>query len=68
MNKTTKKQIFNPNQNEPGKQYKSGWRIGNQGINHPPKKNITFNELIRSILEYSPNEKSAKPIAEYSTL
>lgn len=38
------------------------------GGSHPPKKNNTFKALMTNILEYSPKEKSAKFIAEYSTL
>jgi hypothetical protein len=56
----TKKQIFNPNTKEPV-------NIDN-GDNQPPKNRITLIELIINIFAYSPKEKSAKPIAEYSTL
>jgi len=59
----TKKHTFIPNQTAPGIKFKKL-----NGGNHPPKNNITFNELINSIFAYSPNEKSANPIAEYSTL
>ena len=54
---TTKKQIFNENQNDPGKKES----IFNGG-NHPPKNNIVLKELIKSILAYSPNENNANPM------
>jgi hypothetical protein len=45
-----------------GKKLKKG--KGNQ----PPKKRITFIELIKIIFAYSPIKKKAKPTEEYSTL
>ena len=52
------------NQIMPGTQLKGGKStIGS----HPPKKRITVKEDIRIIFAYSPSEKRANPIAEYST-
>lgn len=34
----------------------------------PPKNKIAFKEHINNIFAYSPNEKRANDIAEYSTL
>ena len=63
QNKSTKKQILNENQNAPGIKLKKL-----TGGNQPPKNKIEFNALINNILEYSPKENNANPIAEYSTL
>jgi len=62
-NKITKKQIFNPNQIDPGIKAKHS-----KGGSQPPKNKITLIELIINIFAYSPNENNAKPIAAYSTL
>jgi len=63
INRITKKQIFNPNQKDPGINSKLF-----SGDSQPPKNKITFKELISSMFAYSPKENNAKPIAEYSTL
>jgi hypothetical protein len=63
MKRITKKETFRPNQKKPGRNE----RIS-KGGNHPPKNKMTLNELIINIFAYSPKEKRAKPIAEYSTL
>ncbi len=39
-----------------------------KGICQPPKNNIVNNELIKSILPYSPRKNRANPIEAYSTL
>lgn len=59
----TKIQIFKPNHTGPGKKNK----IDN-GDNQPPKNKTIVRALISNMFEYSPSEKSANPIAEYSTL
>jgi|TARA_B100000513_G_C11822474_1_gene159502 hypothetical protein len=65
INKRTKKHIFAPNQIDKGILNRD---VNDKGVNHPPKKSIVLNELIISILAYSPKENIANPIAEYSTL
>ena len=65
INKRTKKHIFAPNQIDKGILNKD---VNDKGVNHPPQKSIVLNELIISILAYSPKENIANPIAEYSTL
>ena len=57
--------VLIPNQNTPGKTFNG--QISNGG-NHPPKNKITVNEHIKIMLLYSARKKSAKLIAEYSTL
>lgn len=63
MKRTTKKETFKPNQKNPGIIERNA-----KGGSHPPKNKITLNELIINIFAYSPKEKRANPIAEYSTL
>ena len=62
INKRKKRQILKLNHIE--------FEINTTSIkgSHPPKNNITFKALISNILEYSPKENKAKPMAEYSTL
>ena len=55
--------IFIVNQNTPGKAFKG--KISNGG-NHPPKNNITVNELIKIILAYSARKNKTKDAEEYS--
>merc|ERR1711884_863737 len=65
MKKKTPKDIFKLNQITPG-MYTKGAKV-NKG-SHPPKNNIARNELIKSILAYSPKKNNANVIEEYSTL
>lgn len=58
----TKKHTFKLNQHAPEKNKKFA------GACHPPKNKIVFIEHINNMFAYSPKEKRAKPIAEYSTL
>ena len=51
------------NQQAPEKKKKDS-----KGANQPPKNKIVFIEHISNMFAYSPNEKRANPIAEYSTL
>jgi hypothetical protein len=57
--------VLIPNQNTPGKMFNG--QISSGG-NHPPKNKITVKEHINIMLLYSARKKSAKLIAEYSTL
>src|ERR1700742_1060730 len=65
MNKYKNKRILILNQKNSGNIFKiSKSKKGN----HPPKKKITINVLIKIIFAYSAIKKKAKPTAEYSTL
>jgi hypothetical protein len=48
----------------PGTQVKGATAIGGS---HPPKNSNAFRADMRIMLAYSPREKRAKPMAEYST-
>ena len=65
INRKMQNNVLIPNQNTPGKMFNG--QISNGG-NHPPKNKITVNEHIKIMLLYSARKKSAKLIAEYSTL
>ena len=65
MKRMMKTRVFIENQNTPGIKLN---KKKSKGGNQPPKNNSAVKADIKIMLAYSPNEKSAKPIAEYSTL
>lgn len=63
MKRAIKTRVLRENQKIPGIKARKL-----TGASQPPKKRIVFNDDIKIMFAYSPKEKSAKPIAEYSTL